>query len=242
MRIEIVDISTIKGNGDNPRTIKPHQLEKLKKSIKDFPKMLEIRPIVVDSNNIVLGGNMRLKALQELNITEVPIVRIDELTEEQKKEFIIKDNVGYGDWDWDVLNANWDMEDLIDWGLEPELDEETEDEKYTRKIEAPTYEPSNRQPDISTLVNLDKMYELWEDIESAPIDDIEKEFLKLASYRHIVFDYSKIADYYAHADKQTQELMENSGLVIIDYNKAISEGYIRLSKTLSDLYTEDHEE
>lgn len=117
MEILKVKISEIKPNPKNPRLIKDEKFKKLVKSIKDFPQMLELRPIVVDENNIILGGNMRFKALKEAGYTEVSIVRANDLTEDQKDEFIVKDNVGFGEWDWDVLANEWDAELLNDWGL-----------------------------------------------------------------------------------------------------------------------------
>jgi len=113
-----VAISEIKPNPNNPRTIKPDALKKLTKSIKEFHAMLEIRPIVVGSDMVVLGGNMRLKACEAAGLTEVPIIIADDLTEDQKKEFIIKDNVSGGEWDWDVLTDEWDKDLLEDWGLD----------------------------------------------------------------------------------------------------------------------------
>jgi hypothetical protein len=111
-------ITQIKPNPNNPRIIKDNKFKQLVKSIQDFPQMLELRPIVIDENNIVLGGNMRLKACQEAGLTDVPVVLAKDLTEEQKKEFIVKDNVGYGEWDWDDLANNWDVEQLTEWGLD----------------------------------------------------------------------------------------------------------------------------
>lgn len=111
-------IQDIKPNPNNPRIIKDDKFKKLVKSIQDFPQMLELRPIVIDENNMVLGGNMRLKACQEAGLTDVPVKQAKDLTEEQKKEFIVKDNVGYGEWDWDDLANNWNTEDLIEWGLD----------------------------------------------------------------------------------------------------------------------------
>ena len=111
-------IEQIKPNPNNPRIIKDDKFKKLVKSIKDFPQMLELRPIVVDENNIVLGGNMRLKACIEAGLTDVPVKQAADLTEEQKKEFIVKDNVGYGEWDWDDLANNWDEQLLTEWGLD----------------------------------------------------------------------------------------------------------------------------
>lgn len=118
MKTEKVSIKLVKSNTDNPRIIKDDKFKKLVKSIQDFPQMLEIRPIVVDEQMIVLGGNMRLKACQEAGLKEVYIIKANELTEEQKKEFIIKDNVGFGEWDWDILANEWDAELLIEWGLD----------------------------------------------------------------------------------------------------------------------------
>ena len=118
----IVSIKDIKANKTNPRNIAPEKLEKLKKSISDFPDMLNKRPLVCftdkDGKYVVLGGNMRLKACKELGIKELPIILADEWTEEQKNEFIIKDNVGFGDWDWGVLQTDWDLQSLEQWGLE----------------------------------------------------------------------------------------------------------------------------
>jgi hypothetical protein len=113
-----MNINEIKPNPNNPRIIKDDKFKKLVKSIQDFPQMLELRPIVIDENNIVLGGNMRLKACIEAGLTDVPVKQAKELTEEQKKEFIVKDNIGYGEWDWDDLANNWDEQLLTEWGLD----------------------------------------------------------------------------------------------------------------------------
>jgi hypothetical protein len=118
MKVDKVKINEIKTNPKNPRLIKDDKFKKLVKSIQDFPQMLEIRPIVVDENNIVLGGNMRLKACKEAGLKEVHIVKADNLTEQQKDEFIVKDNVGFGEWDWDILANEWDADKLDDWGLD----------------------------------------------------------------------------------------------------------------------------
>ena len=124
IEIKVVKISDIKSNPNNPRIIKDHKFKQLVKSIQDFPQMLELRPIVIDENNIVLGGNMRLKACIEAGLTEVP-VKVATLTEQQKNEFIIKDNVGFGEWDWDDLANSWNVEELTDWGLDiPNFDAE----------------------------------------------------------------------------------------------------------------------
>jgi DNA modification methylase len=116
--IQNVPINTVKANPNNPRIIKDDKFVKLVKSINEFPQMLNLRPIVVNDDMVVLGGNMRLKACKEAGLKEIPIIKASELTEQQQKEFIVKDNVGYGEWDWNDLANNWDSEQLIDWGLD----------------------------------------------------------------------------------------------------------------------------
>ena len=116
--IQNVPINTVKANPNNPRIIKDDKFAKLVKSINEFPQMLNLRPIVVNDDMVVLGGNMRLKACKEAGLKEIPIIKANELTEQQQKEFIVKDNVGYGEWDWDDLANNWDVDELQDWGLD----------------------------------------------------------------------------------------------------------------------------
>jgi hypothetical protein len=165
-------LSEIKANPNNPRVIRDDKFEKLKNSIESFPQMMALRPIVVDADNVILGGNMRFRALQDLGYKEVPddwVKKADELTEEQKREFIIKDNSGFGAWDWDALANEWDSEQLSEWGLdmpdwagdEPDIDDligEDKNKPPTMKI---TFEsPEQLQAaeiDIQEL--LDRKYE-----------------------------------------------------------------------------------
>jgi DNA modification methylase len=114
---QLIKISQVKSNPNNPRLIKNDKFKKLVKSVQEFPEMLELRPIVVDENMIVLGGNMRLKACKEAGLKEVWI-EVADLTEQQKKEFTIKDNVGFGEWEWDMLANEWEQTELEDWGLD----------------------------------------------------------------------------------------------------------------------------
>lgn len=113
-----VKLELIKLNPNNPRLIKDDKFKKLVQSIIDFPQMLEIRPIVVNTDMIILGGNMRYKACKEAGIKEIPVIIADNLTEEQQKEFLIKDNTSGGEWDWEVLANEWDSEQLEAWGLD----------------------------------------------------------------------------------------------------------------------------
>lgn len=130
MNKELISIKKIKSNESNPRIINKKMFEKLKNSIKQFPEMLETRPIVVDEDFMVLGGNMRLKACESLNIKKVWIYQVKDWTKDQKKEFIIKDNASFGEWDWHILANDYSFEELKEWGIdtlsyidEPELDE-----------------------------------------------------------------------------------------------------------------------
>lgn len=118
MNIERVDITKLIMNPINPRVIKDDKFKKLVKSIKEFPEMLEVRPIVVDDDMVVLGGNMRTKACISAGLKEVPIIKFKDLSDDKKKEFIVKDNVGYGEWDFDLLLEDWDKERLLDWGMD----------------------------------------------------------------------------------------------------------------------------
>ena len=235
-----VKISKVKGNPSNPRIIKNDKFKKLVKSIKEFPEMLKLRPIVVDEDFMVLGGNMRLKASKEAGLSEVWIDIAEGLTEEQKKEFIVKDNVGFGEWEWDILANEWDSVQLADWGLDvwenPDDAIVEDDDTYTRKIVAPTYEPKNEKPAPHNLYNTDKVDELIDKIKGLKLHNTEQAFLIYAAYRHTVFDYSKIADFYAHSNKEVQELMEDSALVIIDFDKAIEKGYVKLTKDIAAAY------
>ena len=117
----MIKITEIKTNPNNPRLIKDEKFAKLVKSINEFPKMMELRPLVVNADNVILGGNMRFKALKELGYTNIPkewVKRADELTEDETRRFIIADNVGFGEHDWDLLANDWDSQELNDWGLD----------------------------------------------------------------------------------------------------------------------------
>lgn len=156
MQVSKVKISEVKNNPKNPRLIKDDKFRKLVKSIQDFPQMLELRPIVVDENNIVLGGNMRLKACKEAGLKDVYIVKAENLTEEQKQEFIVKDNVGFGEWDWDMLANEWDTELLDEWGLDLPVDLSVQE---VLEAEEDDYEVPN---EINTDIVLGDLFEIGE--------------------------------------------------------------------------------
>jgi DNA modification methylase len=153
-----VKISEIKANSKNPRIIKDDKFKKLVQSIREFPEMLEKRPLVcftdVDGKYVVLGGNMRLKAAQEVGLKELPIVLADDWTQEQRDEFLIKDNVGFGEWDWDQLANEWDSDKLDEWGLDvPNFD--------TEVLEAEEDDFDTTPPEIPITV-LGDLYEIGE--------------------------------------------------------------------------------
>jgi len=135
IKITKVKIGEVKVNPNNPRLIKDDKFAKLVQSIKDLPQMLDIRPIVVNTDMVVLGGNMRLKACKEAGLKEVPIIIANNLTEDQQREFLIKDNVSGGEWDWQMISSDWDAKQLDEWGLDipdfqPEVNLEAEEDDY----------------------------------------------------------------------------------------------------------------
>jgi hypothetical protein len=227
-------ISELKINDKNPRKITQGQLDKLKKSISDFPQMLEIRPIVIDVDGVVLGGNMRLRALKELGFTEVPTIVVDELTDEQKKEFIIKDNIGYGEWDWDILEHDWDIPQLKEWGLEPM--ESKLDESFSQKIGEVHYEPNNTNHKISDLFVRETKY----DDEISRITNPELQMLFVSRTIFLSrFYYSRLADYYAYqASDQEKVLFEKLALVLLDKDQLIHYGFSELK---DDIDFKDYE-
>jgi len=153
--IEHINIKLVIPHPNNPRLIKDDKFKKLVQSIKDFPEMLELRPIVVDDNYIVLGGNMRLRACKEAGLKRVPIIKASNLTPEQQKRFIITDNVGFGEWDWDILANEWDQEELIEWGLDLPV--------FDIKDEGTAEEDNYDVPDtIETDIVLGDLFEIGE--------------------------------------------------------------------------------
>ena len=162
-------ISDIKANPNNPRLIKDDKFANLVQSVKDFPEMLELRPIVVNKDNIILGWNMRFKACKEAWYKEIPVIVADKLTEEQEREFLIKDNVSGGEWDWDILANEWDKEELTEWGLDvPFVEEVPEAEEDDFEVDE----------GIQTDIVLGDLFEIGQHRllcgDSTNIDDVNK--------------------------------------------------------------------
>jgi hypothetical protein len=231
--MQTVKITEVKVNPNNPRLIKDDKFKKLVQSVKDFPEMLNIRPIVVNQDMVILGGNMRYKACKEAGLKEIPIIKTD-LTEEQQKEFLIKDNVSGGEWDWDILANEWNTDDLQKWGLDlPILKELNESDLFD--IEIPFYTPSEIIPDICELANLDKTKDLISKIELLEIDESLKEILKIRASFFTDFNFQKIADYFHKENKEVQEIFKDLGLVILAPKEALERGFIELQENIFEL-------
>lgn len=203
-------------------------------------------PIIIDADDVIVAGHTRLKAAKKLGLKTVPCIRADDLTDEQIKAFRLADNKvsELAEWDEEKLLAELEELENIDMSLYgfqfPEEKEDNEqDDTYSHETNIPQYEIQGECPDISELVDVTKTKELLEEINNADIGYDEKQFLKLAAQRHLVFNYRKIAEFYAQASPEVQELMEKSALVIIDYDDAIANGYTTLSQKVQELLEAD---
>ena len=208
--------SKLKTNPNNPRSIRKDQLQKLVKSLREFPEMLEARPIVVDPDFVVLGGNMRLKAAQEAGLKEVPVY-IASWEEAKHKEFIIKDNLAFGEWDWDMLANEWDAKELDDWGLPVPVATETE-RLSAIKFEDIYYEPKNKPKlQLEECLDLQKFNAKLTAIDESPLTDRQKAVLRMFAYRFIKIDFENVANYYFfNASEDEQKVMERLRLVLCD--------------------------
>jgi hypothetical protein len=173
----IVNINQIKPNPKNPRIIRDDKFNKLKKSLEDFPDMLNKRPLVVftdkDKKYVVLGGNMRLKAAMEIGITELPIIVADDWTEEQKAQFLIKDNLSYGDWNLEELKEDWDTLQLEDWGMDIVFPQEWSKIDY---IDEEQQAPLEKKNNTITIVLPDEHIEDIKEIEKYIKEHLDKEY------------------------------------------------------------------
>lgn len=227
------------------RNAKKHdatQIDNVANSIKRFGWQ---QPIVIDENGVVVIGHCRLLAAKKLKMKEVPVTVASGLTEDEIKELRIADNkTNESPWDLGLLAEDISGLDFagfdLDFGIDGETGEcmDKDDNTYTSKISAPQYEMKGDRPDISALVNQTKTDALLMEVEGTEVPEEIKQFLRLAAYRHLVFDYHNIAEYYAHATPEVQELMERSALVIIDYDDAIAGGYVKLRSELDEMLEE----
>jgi hypothetical protein len=235
MNIIYKDVSELIPYVNNPRK-NEKAVDGVASSIKNFGFK---NPIIIDGNNEIVAGHTRLKAAKKLGITSVPCIIADDLTPSQIKAFRIADNrvSEASEWDMELLKIELDgLEDFTGFDIE----DFAEDNPYTKKIQTPIYEPKLKNPpDITELFDDMKTSELIKNIEESDISEAEKNFLILAAQRHNVFKYNLIAEYYAHSSDDIKRLMEESALVIIDYNKAIEYGFTRLNETILELVNDD---
>ena len=260
MKIERVALGDLRANEDNPRTISGTQLEKLKMSLLVLPKMMELRPIVVDDGMVVLGGNQRLKALtaiagmsdDEVSVLlqrssdyskktkelleswgewrrdpTAPIVKASELSDEEKRQFVIKDNVGFGDWDIEALEKDWEMSLLEEWGLDDleELfaDAETQEETETAKLSDLVFTGMYYEPEeepylkLEQCVDREKFDAKIKVIEESGLSDKQKEVMKLFAYRFLKINFEGVANYYAfNASEEEKRVIERLRMVLVD--------------------------
>lgn len=212
------------------------------KSIKEFGFKV---PIIIDKDNTIVTGHTRWKAAKELGLEEVPVIMADDLSEEQIKAFRLADNKVSEASSWNKSLLDEELEGILNINMEDfgfDLDEKTDlGNPYTSKINIPQYEITGDEPELDDLVNTYKTTQLWEEIEASNVTEEQKTFLKRAAMRHLEFDYRNIAEYYAHQDKEMQELMEKSALVIIDLDNAIANGYAQLSSELEVMFDDEQE-
>ena len=218
------------------------QIEKIKASINEFGF---VSPCLIDRDYNIIAGHGRVMAAKELGMEKVPCVFIEGLTDEQRRAYILADNrLGeLGEWDMELVTSELEALKELDFDIsltgfdfELDIDNETfEDKKYTTVVDIPQYLPSEEETSISDCYDAEKYHEMLKEIEYANVSEEEKELLRLAASRHIVFSYKKIADYYAKAEPDMQFMMERSALVIIDVEDAIKYGYAELSSYLDEI-------
>ena len=236
----------------NSRTHSDAQVAQIAASIREFGWT---NPVLIDAEGGIIAGHGRIMAGRKLGIKEAPCIVLANLTDAKRRAYVIADNKL-------ALNAGWDVEllkielgdlkaldfDLSLTGFDPgEIKDflsgnmDGLSDAYTHKVEAPIYEPKGEKPPITELFDKNRANKLTEEIEKANLPKDVSDFLKAAASRHIVFDYSKIANFYAHSSPECQSLMEKSALVIIDFDKAIENGFVNVSKEMDALGNQDEE-
>ena len=237
---------------NNSRKHSDKQVAQIAASIKEFGWT---NPILVDGDNGIIAGHGRLMAARKLGMTEVPTIELSDLSESQKKAYVIADNNLALNADWDEALLKIELENLKDLSFDLDIlafddefltnlldEEEDEENMYTQKVDIPTYEPSEIKPNVKDLYDDSKAFDLIEKIKASKLPQAEKDFLMLTAGRHVVLNFQLIADYYAHSERPVQQLMEDSALVIVDIDNAIANGWVNLSKKLDEIYDEDNEE
>ena len=242
---EWVPIDDIIPCENNARKHTEESIQTVANSIKKFGWKNAIK---IDEENVILAGHGRRLAALKLGLKEVPVERFNDLSEEEKKAFRLADNKTAENSVWDFPALEMELDDIIDidmadFGFLAKLQEELEEDTnpYTQTVNIPQYEPSGEGAEIGLLVDTEKSEELIQEINESNVSEKEKAFLRLGAYRHNIFDYKAIAEYYATAGEEMQRLMEKSALVIIDFDDAIAEGYARYRESVKNIMFGDDE-
>lgn len=250
---KLIPVSDLIPYARNSRTHSDAQVAQIASSIKEFGF---INPVITDGQNGIIAGHGRVMAAQKLGIEQLPCIEASHLSEAQKRAYVIADNqlaLNAG-WDADLLKV--EIEDLKEKNFNTDIlgfDEQFMcdlfggeqsgleiEAPYTAKVETPIYTPSDEKPSVDQLY-CDSDYRLLvEQIDESEAPDYVKEFLRLAASRHVVFNFAKIADYYAHASAPIQQLMERQALVIIDFDQAVEYGYVKLHEGIKEQYDADY--
>ena len=254
MKIEQIPTDKLIPYARNAKRHDAAQVSKLAGSIREFGFN---NPVLIDKDNGIVAGHGRVMAAQKLELKTVPCIRLGHLTDTQRRAYILADNrlaeVNSG-WDEELLkleikDIDWgELKELsiddfefgeIDFGEEDQAEGKDGENPYTAKVEAPTYTPTGPKPSVAELADQEKCKELQKRIDASGLPEDEKQFLRLAASRHIVFDYQQIAEYYAHSNKEMQALMEESALVIIDFKQAVEKGFVKLTDRIAGQFKED---
>lgn len=253
-----VSVSSLIPYARNSRTHSDKQVAKIAASIKEFGFT---NPVLTDGQNGIIAGHGRVMAASLLGMEEVPTIELSHLSEAQRRAYIIADNRLALDAGWDEEMLRVEFSDLDEMGFDLELtgftldeidelsispDEIAEalagDNPYTDKVNAPTYEPSGEKPSLDQVFDESKALGMIEDIKQSSLPDEEKRFLIAAASRHIVFNYANAAEYYAHASAECQRLMEDSSMVIVDFEKAIEQGYVKIKQEMAAQFMDENPE
>lgn len=259
-RIEAWPVDRLVPYERNARTHSPEQIRQIAASIQEFGFT---NPILVDGKDGIIAGHGRLAAARDIGMTEVPVIVLDHLSPAQRRAYVIADNqlaLNAG-WDTELLQMEVAALNLEDFDLsllgfdeieladllDPEgIDNQEDgsdggdrDNPYTGKTDVPPYEITGPKPEVSSVYDDTKARKLIDAIDASDLPADEKHLLRAAAYRHVVFNFQSIAEYYAHSDAEMQQHMEDSALVIVDIGKAIEEGWAKLSEQMAELYDED---